>query len=216
MDMKPAHWGRDYRHTLGASEIAGVVGFSRYSTPDSLYREKVFGRHQEPPNDDMLRGLCLERGLLDWWSRKHNDKCTPQLSSAMDGSYRWAAATLDGLSESGVVVETKCPRRYDAWDVRTGKHPFEYHLQIQWQMGVARCEGLARVERGVLVAGPKDGQLLEFPVTYNTLLFATLLECGREFMSLVAFKQPPTADNALRWNLRIQPFCRRFVAEQSQ
>jgi hypothetical protein len=111
---------RDYSRTIGASEIAAILGEDRYRTPNDVWRAKVLGE-RTPLNKHILRGLCLESGLLTWWERLPELDGQPprRLSRRLsDGDSRdprqtdvlhpngWAAATLDGYhKETRQVIE---------------------------------------------------------------------------------------------------------------
>lgn len=187
---------RDRRATLGASEIAAVVGVDEYRTADDVWRAKVEGV-ETPDNEHMVRGRCLEAGLLDWWEHIEGVRLERRTDTTeRDPRQRfvlhpngWASATLDGLAEDGRVVEVKCPVGGKSWDDRKGVCPLRYVVQVQWQLGVCLAAGLP-VTSGVLAAGPLWGRLMRFPVTADAALFAGLLAKGEEFMNYVRRREP--------------------------
>lgn len=180
---------RDITTTLGASEIAAVLGEDPYRTADDVLREKVF-REKFEMNEHMIRGVCLEPGLLNWWEILEGRKldARQRLFRHPNG---WACATCDGVAGLH-LVEIKCPAGGKSWNDRTGEHPFHYRLQVTWQIGVA-SDATGQQHTGELCAGPVWGKLLRFQVEFDAQLFASMLEAGEAFMKRVqAAKQEAT------------------------
>jgi putative phage-type endonuclease len=186
----------DRTKTLGASEIAAVLGRDEYRTAVDVWESKVLGKEQ-PDNEHMARGRILEPALLDWWEylegvrlvRTPRDDGKDQRQRLVTHSNGWATATLDGFSEDGRIVEVKCPVGGKGWDDRKGLFPFRYALQVQWQFGVSKSAGLSPVS-GVLAAGPIWGKLMRFQIEFDAELFALMLAKGDEFMTYVRRKEP--------------------------
>lgn len=196
-------------HVLGASRIAAVAGVDPYCTPHQLWLEMT-GQAVREDNENMLRGRCLESGLVDWWAaitgatdvRKQvvvTLPSDPRIGATLD-----AVANIDIIGNAGlateadVLVETKCPRsdgkRVDGawvkiWGGPDNAHPFHYRLQVVFQLGVAQAAGLA-VEYGELAAGPCWGELLRFRVDPQPELFAQLVATAQRFLSYVEAREP--------------------------
>lgn len=181
--------------SVGASEVAAILGCDPYRTAADVWRAKVLGE-AFVENEHMVRGKCLESGLLDWWERLDGRKLRRQggQSAALSQDPRqvqvvhpngWAAATLDGITEDGsTVVEMKCPVGGKSWDDRSGAHPFHYRIQVLWQIGVAQASGLP-VVTGELCAGPLWGKLQRHRVDPDSEFFASALRRAAEFMTFV-------------------------------
>lgn len=191
------------RLRVGASEIAAVLGADPYRTPQDVWRAKV---HNEPfiENEHIIRGKCLEAGILTWWEvasgmklarRSVDTKTEAGLSEdprqhPLVHPCGWAAATLDGITEDGrMVVEAKCPASGKAWDDRTQQHPQQYHIQVLWQLGVAKACGFP-VEEGELIAGPIWGRLQRHRIEPDDEFFRLALERARIFIESVKSGEP--------------------------
>lgn len=181
---------RDIATTLGASEIAAVVGADPYKTADELLEQKVTGAQIEP-NEHMIRGTCLENGLLDWWERIDGRELPIRQRLFVHPGHRWACATIDGITVNGAqyehLVEVKCPGgSWRQWDERNGTCPFHYKVQVIWQLGIARAES-GDLITGELAAGPSPfkGHLMRFQIQYDEELFERLLIAGEQFMQRV-------------------------------
>jgi putative phage-type endonuclease len=190
----------DRKTTVGASEIAAVLGADPYRTAQDVWESKVLGKPFQE-NEHIIRGRCLESGLLDWWEilseRRLRRAEVPQGAFSKDSRQvslahpcGWASATLDGLTEDGaLVVEAKCPASGKNWNEKTCEHPFQYRLQVIWQIGVAQACGLP-VQSGELIAGPLWGRLQRHAVAADAVLFAQALERARQFIECVKAGQP--------------------------
>lgn len=176
--------------TIGASQIATILGADPYSTPAELY-ERLLSGEGVPENEHMTRGKLLEDGLCNWWV--HLIKASEvRKQVALVHPNGWARATPDVVARVDgalVIGETKCPAGWRAWDDRTGKYPYHYHLQVIWQLGVAQACGLD-VVRGELAAGPIYGKLLRFNITPDPELFALALARAHEFLQCVEGRLP--------------------------
>jgi len=177
---------RDIATTVGASEIAAILGQDPYRTAADVWRSKVEGERLEL-NEHMVRGICLENGLLDWWERLDGRKLErrQKLFTSPNG---WACATCDGVV-SAHIVEVKCPVGGKAWDDRAQRFPFHYQLQCVWQIGVA-SDATGVQHTAELCAGPVWGRLMRFPIQFDAALFALMLERAEEFMAHVRAGTP--------------------------
>jgi putative phage-type endonuclease len=190
--------------TIGASQIAAVLGQNPYQTPQELYEQLRTGA-QTPDNEHMLRGRIFEGSILTWWEHLAQQQLrrSPQTKPGADERQvsmvhpcGWARATPDGLTvDGGTVVEAKCPAGWRAWDDRSGKYPYHYHLQVVWQMGVAQACGL-EVQGAELIAGPVYGRLLRFRIAPDPELFALAMTRAETFLQCVEGGTPlPEAFN---------------------
>lgn len=90
---------------IGASEIAAVMGISKWESPFNLYHRKVNGWTTEA-NDDMRDGLHLEPAIASWWEDVHNPHENLMVQTGglyAHGDRAWQMATPDRL------VFLRCP-----------------------------------------------------------------------------------------------------------
>jgi len=180
--------------TIGASEIAAVLGCDPYVTPEEQYA-RTRDEASAPDNEHITRGRVFESALLDWWeilegrrlarhdTRGAHSQDARQLPLVHPCGY--ARATLDGLTEDGrTIVEVKCPAAYRNWNEREGRYPFQYHVQVVWQLGVAAACGHSP-EYAELCAGPIYGRLLRFRVMPDPEFFRLALARAEEFLQHV-------------------------------
>lgn len=190
--VKPKRTRRTKKpRTIGASEIASILGVDPYCTPQERYLQFRGEAPRDAENEHMLRGKALEGGLAKWWKALSGaDSLKTQVKLLHPNG--WARATPDGLATVGgelVVLETKCPAGYRSWDDRAGKYPFQYHVQVVWQLGVAQACGL-EVKRAELAAGPIFGRLLRFSIQPDPEFFALAMTRAETFLKCVETGEP--------------------------
>ena len=128
------------RHTLGASEVAAIFGFSRFSSPYALWA-KLHGLTTDAPTGATLRGQIIEPAFRDWYAGRLGVKVTPGPRYEDTPWQRldlpWQAARPDGhwIDTTGLhLIEIKTTRDWYAW--HDGPPP-DYRFQVLWQQWVA-------------------------------------------------------------------------------
>jgi len=190
-DDRPA-WLRARRTGIGASEIAAVLGESRWGDAGTIYARKV-----APTDDDTARewqewGLRLEPVILDAYSSARYTGRSVQRDGRLLRSreHPWAICTLDAwTSLDGVPVplELKTDRWGREWD---DGPPVEYMLQLQHQMLVT---GARRASIAVLVGG---SQLAWCDAARDEPTIARIIRAGSRFWASVeAREMPETRDH---------------------
>lgn len=150
-------WLRLRREGIGASDIAGILGISPWTTPFSVWASKI-GALPDDPNEEMDWGKLLEDIVLDRWERDSHLWAVARATLWQHPEHEWARCSLDALAaeapfdiarellvEPLAVVEAKTDGHWQ-WD----EIPLHYRAQGQWQMLVT---GLDRVIFPVLHQG---------------------------------------------------------------
>ena len=140
----------DRRSTLGASEVAAVLGFrvSRFTDPHRVWMEKRGLLDRDEPTAPMIRGTAGEDMILAEFSRRNPDAfCSPcSRLTILDPVDTFASASPDMVvvwpSGTLSLVDAKWPgsRTIDEWgDPESGTPdavPSRYYWQAVWQMKV--------------------------------------------------------------------------------
>ena len=156
-------WLELRRHGVTASEIAVILGLSRWDSPWSLWHRKRGLIGDDPDTEDASWGRRLEPVIAEAWAEQHTD-----LTIAPAGLYRhrereWQMATpdalvrerrlcarcdamispvctceIDELTDPPLgVLEVKHPYSWDGWgDDGTDDIPADYLAQVLWQLDV--------------------------------------------------------------------------------
>lgn len=187
-----AEWLRARRTGIGASEIAAVLGESRWGDAGSIYARKV-----APTEDDEARewqewGLRLEPVILDAYSSPRYTGRPAERDGRLLRSreHPWALCTLDAwtyIDDRSIPLELKTDRWGREWD---DGPPTEYMLQLQHQMLVT---GSRRASIAVLVGG---SQLAWCDAARDEATIARIIRAGERFWAAVeAREMPETRDH---------------------
>lgn len=207
---------RDRRLTVGASDIAAILGIDPFRSAAELWRQRI---ENDPfiGNKDTARGLIFEEALCQFYCSEYfaGVKGPVRKQVALTHPNTWAVATPDMIlravpigqtSEKSLVVDVKCPRspskpvkgssplRYEKkWCETQQLAPLGYQAQSVWQQGVARASGV-ECDGGELAAGLFFGEIVRVYVPWDPTLFALMLERAEEFLSHVTSGQllPPS------------------------
>lgn len=131
-------WHNARTEGLGASEVAAVLGLSKWQTPLSVYLTKM-GVPNEIPEDLAFFGHALEPVIEKWINHKHPEvgKTLGGISARSD-EWPWLTASPDlFVEERGqkIPIELKTSSAYskDAW---ADGVPLYYQVQVQAQIAV--------------------------------------------------------------------------------
>lgn len=96
--MVRSKWLARRRRGITATDVAAILGMSKYATPLDVYLTKRDGDQKEA-NYAMQRGNALEPLLIDEWHARNPDAerlVTPALVAHPEN--RWAMASLDHVA----------------------------------------------------------------------------------------------------------------------
>lgn len=166
------------RKGIGGSEIAAVLGESRFATPFDVWLSKTQGWVQ-PETEDMRRGTFLEAGIADWYAHRYD------LAGQLDerGTITHATQPIAMCTPDRIVgglarrlVSIKAPRRKsDEWgEPGTDAVPPAYALQLQWEHLVLGSYGALSDE--MHLAALLDGDLAVYVIRADVELQKWMLE----------------------------------------
>jgi putative phage-type endonuclease len=194
-------WHELRRAGVTASEIAAVMGLSKWNSPFSLYWQKVNGWATED-NEIMAAGRHLEATIADWWAAENADALgDPPLMRA--GLYAhpertWQLATPDrkarfrlaGRMVTHGILECKwVAYSWDGWgEPGTDEVPVAYRCQALWQLDVM---GVNEVH--VAALGP--GGFRSYLVRRDEADLKLMREAGEDFVRRLTEGDPPPLDS---------------------
>ncbi len=176
---------------IGGSDIASVLGMSRWKTPLQLWSEKIGLIEPDDLSDN--EAVILGSELEDFVAKKF-EKTTgmkvrrPPVTHYTHQSYGWARAQVDRLIEGTdelLEVKTCSAWKLKEWD---GEDiPIEYTLQVFWQLLVTgrRVGWIA-----VLIGGQK---FLYKRIEADEAFQEDMLSKAVAFWDLIQSKVPPSA-----------------------
>jgi putative phage-type endonuclease len=184
---------------LGASEIAAVVGVSRWHRPIDIWLEKTGRAEPEPENPRASIGLRAESVMFDWWiedTRTDPSFCRvgestrhPTVSCA--GCTPDTVVTIDGRITK--LVQYKCVGARMAHFWSEDGVPGDVECQCQYEMEVTGAES-ADV---VAWLGGTDFRIIG--LERDREFGAMLLKGAQDFWQCVRDDVPPPIDGSESW-----------------
>jgi putative phage-type endonuclease len=203
-------WHRIRHGGIGGSEIAAVMGLSKWSGPHSVWAEKVAPFDPDAVGERKLIfdvGHALEPVALEYLENAIGLAVVADVPTLAHPDYEWARVNLDGVAWTvavcgldetwnkairldqivgGVEAKTTDGRNLATWD--NEGVPIYYQCQCQWQMFVT---GFDRVFVPVIFGGRT---FRYWVVERDEEDIAALLEGARQFWRYVQTKTPPPID----------------------
>lgn len=157
MTSDRAAWLDWRRRGIGGSDIAGILGISRWSSPWWVWADKV---NVLPDSDSevMEAGRWLERAIGPWFAHRTGLHVLGEQTWLEAPDRPWMRCTVDGFVAESLnsapadalgLLEIKTAQPGRRWD----EIPPDYQAQGLWQMAVA---GLDRVWFAVLMGRRLD------------------------------------------------------------
>lgn len=192
------------RQYIGGSDIATVMGLSRWKSPLRLWLEKT--GQAEPDDLTKVEAVQLGTELEDFVARKFARETGKQVRKKskmyVHRDYPFMAAHIDRLiTGTDEILECKTCGAYkeDEWaevvetvekDGKTEervieKVPKEYLLQVTWYLGIT---GKKVAYIAVLIGGQK---FKTRKIEFDKELFDIMVDMAKEFWNCVQTKTPP-------------------------
>jgi putative phage-type endonuclease len=190
-------WLAERRTGIGGSDVAGILGLSRWTTPYQVYLDKI---GEAPPTEDnapMRWGRYLEPVIRQAYSDEtgREVRLMPMVRHPL---HEFMFANLDGFTDGGRLVEIKTARTAEGWgEPGTDQIPTPYLFQVQHYLEVT---GFEVADVPVLIGG-SDFRIYE--VWADAELAKSMVEAEAEFWARVQRRDPPPvvtmADAIARW-----------------
>lgn len=149
-DVPEDEWRKARRRGIGSSDVASVLGVSKFGGALTVYAEKVHG-YQVPVTIPMELGHVLEPWIVARFAKLHPELDVVAKPGMFQGTQPWHLATPDGLAgpagqEPTDLVEAKTANRWsDAGDPDEGwgtpgtdEVPWGYLCQVTWSCRIRR------------------------------------------------------------------------------
>jgi putative phage-type endonuclease len=185
-----AAWLAERRHSLGASEVAAVLGADPHRTPLDVWMAKVHPGEAEGPTFAQWWGLEMEGPLARAYERLTDEQIVQRQLFLRHERTDAFTATLDATSSTKVVeFKTVNARNREIIDQLgepgSDEVPVPWMWQLTWQMFVA---GESRADLLVAVGG---GEPTLYTVHRNDTLVDHVDARARAFWRLVESQTPP-------------------------
>lgn len=172
---------------IGGSDIAAIMGQSRWKTPYRLWAEKT-GKIERPDLSDVESvemGTRLEQFVADIFSEKTGKAVRKAPKTYSHPDYPYLVAHVDRLvTGTDELLECKTCSAYklEEWE---NKIPKEYVLQVVWYLGIT---GRKKGWIACLIGGQK---FVYMQIDFDEELFNLMVEKAVKFWDMVQNKIPP-------------------------
>ena len=173
---------------IGGSDIAKIMGLSRWGTPLKLWAEKT----GKLPASDLSNieavemGTRLEQFVADLFAVKTGKSVRRSPKYYQHPDYPYMIAHVDRLvTGTDELLECKTCSAFKADEWEGEEIPQEYILQVMWYLGIT---GRKIGHIAVLIGG----QSFKYKqIEFDAELFATMVEAAKEFWGHVQGDTPP-------------------------
>lgn len=155
-----AEWLRHRRAGIGGSEIAAIIGESKWNSPRQIWMSKMGMFDDKPPQQSEAArwGNLLETTVANEWALRNNRQYVHIPVIIQSDGRPYLLANIDGFTLSDDretitgILEIKTTSAYnrDAWE--NGPLPYHYMCQANWYCGIT---GLSQYSLVCLVGGQK-------------------------------------------------------------
>jgi putative phage-type endonuclease len=197
-------WLQARRTGIGGSDVAAILGLSKWKTPLQVYQEKRGELGPQADNDAMRWGRYLEPVVRQAYADETGREVRVPTDMLRSQVHDWMVANVDGIAGVGSqadpfrVFEAKTARTAEGWgESGSDQIPQPYLLQVQHYLYVT---ALHIADVAVLIGG-SDFRLYEVPADRE--LQDMLVDAEAEFWQRVQKGEPPepvtVADAVARW-----------------
>lgn len=188
MQQTRQEWLAQRRTGIGGSDVAPILGMSKWTTPLQVYEDKIGIGQEQEDNPAMKWGRIHEPSI-----RQEYAETTGRTVYVPDGiiahpKYPFMLASLDGITDDDRVFEAKTARSADGWgEPGSADVPEAYALQVQHYLAVT---GKQIADVAVLIGG-SDFRI--YTLEADKDLQEMLYEAESQFWSRVLARNPPEA-----------------------
>lgn len=175
---------------IGGSDVAAVLGVSKWKTPYQLWLDKTSDTVTEKESELLHFGQVLEQVIADEYARRNNVKVLRRNQMYRHGAHPELIANIDRYVVGGKILECKTCNAYASSKFGEGgdEVPDEYLLQVQHYMHIT---GYHSADLAVLIGG---NEYRQFSLKYDAeLALYAADKCVEFWQNYVLTKTPPPA-----------------------
>ena len=189
--MSHEEWLENRSKTIGGSDASAILGMNNYSSPYTVWADKL---GKLPPKEDseaMRIGRDLEAYVAQRFTEKTGKKVRRENNILINPEYPFAHANVDRMivgEDAG--LECKTTSSLNLTKFKNGEFPDTYYAQCVHYMMVTGCK---KWYLAVLVLGRG---FFEFELERDEEEIAALAKSEEEFWKYVESKTPPAVDGS--------------------
>lgn len=187
--MSREDWLAERRKSIGGSDVAGILGLNEYSSPFTIYADKLGLLPPKEDNEAMRIGRDLEDYVAARFTEKTGKKVRRENSIIRNPDYPYLHANVDRvIVGENAVLECKTVSALTLKNYKNGDYPPRFYAQCCEYMLVC---GFTKAYLAVLVLGK---EFLVFEIERDEDELAALNWSCKEFWKYVESQTPPPAD----------------------
>ena len=187
--MSHEEWLEHRSKTIGGSDASAILGMNHYSSPYSVWAEKLGKLPPKEDNEAMRIGRDLEAYVAQRFTEKTGKKVRRENNILWNPDYPYAHANVDRMvSGEDAGLECKTTSSLNITKFKNGEYPENYYVQCVHYMMVTGCK---RWHLAVLVLGKG---FFEFTIERDEEEIKALAKSEESFWEYVKSKTPPAVD----------------------
>lgn len=216
IDYTEESWLDERRKGIGGSDVAAILGESKYSSPLQIYKAKVDNIYNDVSDKVFVRkgkdleGFVRNMHCVPYFKERGYDVVHPQ-HMFVNPDFPWLRANLDGLAipcenefgfresyENNIVIEIKWVSEWaeDAWcNDLYDNVPAHYYMQVQTYMAVTGAKKAI-----VFALFDSSWEVKTFEVKRNEAIIARILQETEKFYKHNMLMKIPPAITASKDN----------------
>jgi putative phage-type endonuclease len=136
-DISHGQWLDLRKQSIGGSEAAALMDMNPYSSPISLYADKLGLSKPKETNEAMRLGTDLEDYVAKRWSELTGKRVRKDNFMWMDDEFNFITANIDrDVIGENAGLECKTMGGFAKYDLESGEVPAQYYCQCQHYMMV--------------------------------------------------------------------------------
>lgn len=191
LNMEHDEWLAHRRNSIGGSDASGIIGLNHWTSPYSIWAEKLGKLPPKEDNEAMRQGRDLEDYVAHRFAEKTGKKVRRENNILINPDYPFAHANVDRMvvgEDAGLECKTTSVLNLKSF--KNGMFPDTYYVQCVHYLMVTGC---SKWYLAVLVLG-KDFMVFEIERDEDEI--NALAKSEADFWKLVESQTPPVADGA--------------------
>lgn len=189
--MDREEWLEVRRRSVGGSEASAIVGLSKWSSPLSVWADKLGKLEEKPETEAMRMGRDLEKYVAERWCEETGKRVERVNAILYNELYPFAHANIDRwVIGENAGLECKTTSTLDVRQFQGVEFPEQYYAQCVHYMAVTGAE---RWYLCVMVYGRG---IFCYTLERDQMEINALMDAEREFWAYVVNGTTPPIDGA--------------------